>query len=75
MLTNRPLVVSNESTIKVKVLTETSDIYLTLDGQLGVNLEKGDEIEVRKSDNSVRLIRSPFRDYFTILKTKLMWGK
>lgn len=75
MLTNRPLVVSNESTIKVKVLTETSDIYLTLDGQLGVNLEKGDEIEVRKSDHSVKLIRSPFRDYFTILKTKLMWGK
>ena len=74
-LTNRPLVVSNESTIRVKVLTETSDIYLTLDGQLGVNLEKDDEIEVRKSDNSVKLIRSPFRDYFTILKTKLMWGR
>ncbi len=75
MLTNRPLVVSNESTVRVKVLTETSDIYLTLDGQLGVNLERDDEIEVRKSDNSVKLIRSPFRDYFTILKTKLMWGK
>lgn len=75
MLTNRPLVVSNKSTIKVKVLTKTSDIYLTLDGQLGVNLELGDEVEVRKSDHSVMLIRSPFRDYFTILKTKLMWGK
>ena len=74
-LTNRPLVVSNKTTIKIKVLTETPDIYLTLDGQVGVNLEMGDEIEVKKSDRSVKLIKSPYRDYFTILKTKLMWGR
>jgi NAD+ kinase len=35
----------------------------------------GDIIEVRKADTSVKLIKSPFRDYFTILKTKLMWGE
>ena len=74
-LTNRPLVVSNETVIKVKILTETMDVYLTLDGQVGVTLKKNDEIEVRKSDTYVKMIRSPFRDYFTILKTKLMWGK
>ncbi len=74
-LTNRPLVVSNETVIKVKILTETIDVYLTLDGQVGVTLKKDDEIEVRKSDTYVKMIRSPFRDYFTILKTKLMWGK
>lgn len=74
-LTNRPLVVSNETVIKVKILTETMDVYLTLDGQVGVTLKKDDEIEVRKSDTYVKMIRSPFRDYFTILKTKLMWGK
>ncbi|MGH7901045.1 MAG: NAD(+)/NADH kinase, partial [Thermodesulfobacteriota bacterium] len=74
-LTNRPLVVSNETVIRVKILTETMDVYLTLDGQVGVTLKKDDEIEVRKSDTYVKMIRSPFRDYFTILKTKLMWGK
>jgi NAD+ kinase len=74
-LTNRPLVVSNETVIRVKILTETMDVYLTLDGQVGVTLKKNDEIEVRKSDTYVKMIRSPFRDYFTILKTKLMWGK
>ncbi len=74
-LTNRPLVVSNETRIRVKVLTDTTDVYLTLDGQLGVNLRLGDVVEVRKSDTSVKLIKSPFRDYFTILKTKLMWGE
>lgn len=74
-LTDRPLVVSNETTVRVKVLTDTPDIYLTLDGQVGVNLRMGDVIEVGKADTSVRLIKSPFRDYFTILKTKLMWGE
>jgi NAD+ kinase len=74
-LTDRPLVVSNETTVRVKVLTDTPDIYLTLDGQVGVNLRMGDVIEIGKANTSVRLIKSPFRDYFTILKTKLMWGE
>lgn len=74
-LTDRPLVVSNETTVRVKVLTDTPDILLTLDGQVGINLRMGDMIEVRKANTSVNLIKSPFRDYFTILKTKLMWGE
>jgi NAD+ kinase len=74
-LTNRPLVVSSETTIRVIVLSDTPDTYLTLDGQVGVTLKVGDVIEIMKSDRSVKLIKSPFRDYFTILKTKLMWGE
>ncbi len=74
-LTDRPFVVSNETTIRVKILTDTPDIYLTLDGQVGVNLMINDIVEVKKADISVKLIKSPFRDYFTILKTKLKWGE
>ncbi|MCI0453612.1 MAG: NAD(+)/NADH kinase [Candidatus Dadabacteria bacterium] len=74
-LTDRPFVVSNETTIRVKVLTDTPDIYLTLDGQVGVNLMINDIVEVKKADISVKLIKSPFRDYFTVLKTKLKWGE
>ena len=74
-LTDRPFVVSNEATIRVRVLTDTPDIYLTLDGQVGVNLMMDDVVEVKKADISVKLIKSPFRDYFTVLKTKLKWGE
>ena len=74
-LTDRPFVVSNEATIRVRVLTDTPDIYLTLDGQVGVNLMMDDVVEVKKADVSVKLIKSPFRDYFTVLKTKLKWGE
>ncbi len=74
-LTNRPLVVSNEMKVEIKITTQEPDTYLTLDGQIGIRLKTGDVVEVRKSDTVVKLIKSPFRDYFTILKTKLMWGE
>lgn len=74
-LTNRPLVVSSEMKVEIKITTQEPDTYLTLDGQIGIRLRTGDVIEVRKSDTYVKLIKSPFRDYFTILKTKLMWGE
>lgn len=75
LLTNRPLVVSSNSEIKVKVLTDTQNTYLTADGQIGVTINVGDEVILRKADTTVKLVKSPFRDYFSILKTKLMWGE
>ncbi len=74
-LTNRPLVVSSDMRVEIKVTTEEPDTYLTLDGQIGIRLNTGDIIEVVRTDTSVKLIKSPFRDFFTILKTKLMWGE
>lgn len=74
-LTNRPLVVSSNMKVEIKVTTQEPDTYLTLDGQIGVRLKTGDLIEVKRTDTSVKLIKSPFRDFFSILKTKLMWGE
>ena len=74
-LTNRPLVVSNERVVRVRSLTDTTQVHLTLDGQISFDLMAGDVVEVTKSKKSVKFIRSPFRDYFSILKTKLMWGE
>ena len=74
-LTNRPLVVSSKMKVEIKVTTQEPDTYLTLDGQIGIRLNTGDIIEVQRTDTSVKLIKSPFRDFFTILKTKLMWGE
>lgn len=74
-LTNRPLIVPSDMKVEIKVSTHDTDTYLTLDGQIGVRLNSGDFVEVHKSESSVKLIKSPFRDFFTILKTKLMWGE
>jgi len=74
-LTNRPLVVPSEMKVEIKITTQEPDTYLTLDGQIGVRLKTSDIIEVKRTDTSVKLIKSPFRDFFSILKTKLMWGE
>lgn len=76
ILTNRPLVVSSESNIKVEVSSvDSTDIFLTLDGQGGIPLRRGDVVEAVKAKHSLRIIKSPFIDYFRILKLKLSWGE
>jgi len=74
-LTNRPLVVASDMKVEIAITTQEPDTYLTLDGQIGIQLSTGDVVEAIQSDTSVKLIKSPYRDFFTILKTKLMWGE
>lgn len=75
-LTNRPLVIDAEAAVTVTVKSlDDEDIYLTLDGQVGVELKSGDVIHVRRSAHSARLIMSEERDYFAVLRTKLKWGE
>lgn len=74
-LTNRPLVVASDMKVEIAITTQEPDTYLTLDGQIGIQLNTGDVVEAVQSGTSVKLIKSPYRDFFTILKTKLMWGE
>lgn len=75
MLTNRPLVIPDDLVVRAELRAKETDVYLTLDGQVGFGLREGDVIEVKKADAPLRFIRSPFKDYFTVLRTKLKWGE
>jgi len=74
-LTLRPLLVPDAMVVRAEMISKGTDVFLTLDGQVGFGLREGDVIEVRKSDAKLRFVRSPFRDYFTVLRTKLKWGE
>lgn len=75
-LTNRPLVIDAASVVSVTVKSlDDEDIYLTLDGQVGLELKSGDVIQVRRSDHNAMLVMSEERDYFAVLRTKLKWGE
>ncbi len=73
-LTNRPIILDDENEIGVR-LKSGDDVFLTMDGQVGVKMDIGDKIKVCKSDKSITLIKSPFRNYFEVLKEKLKWGE
>jgi NAD+ kinase len=74
-LTFRPLVVPDGLVVRAELLSKETDVFLTLDGQVGFGLRQGDVIEVKKAEAPLRFFRSPFRDYFTVLRTKLKWGE
>ncbi len=74
-LTNRPLLIPDRATVEFILETEESDVRLTLDGQIGCNLLPYDRICITKARNHVLFIKSPYKDYFEILRTKLRWGE
>ena len=73
-LTNRPIVVPDDATIEVTMLTENEDMLVTLDGQEGHELKHMDTVVVKKTKGTTRLILSPKKDYYQILRQKLRWG-
>lgn len=75
MLTNRPIILPQEVAVRVLLRSPEERVILTMDGQVGVPLEYGDEVVVRMSPFGVNLIRSASKGYFEILRTKLLWGE
>jgi len=75
MLTNRPMIVPADSVIRIEVKFTDEDVVLTADGQVGMPLKGGDIVEVHRSVSRTRLILSPDKEYFEVLRTKLRWGE
>jgi NAD+ kinase len=74
-LSNRPIVVPDESMIEVRLMTDKEEVALTLDGQVGVPLQVRDRIMIRKSRTTFNLVQPPNRNYFDVLRDKLKWGR
>jgi NAD+ kinase len=74
-LTNRPIVIDDASEIRVVLGSKDSDVFLTLDGQVGFAMRTGDELRVNKAATEVKFITAPTTNYYEILRTKLKWGE
>lgn len=74
-LTNRPLVVGSDAEVDITIQSRHEDVYLTLDGQVGMELRQGDVIRVKQGKYRTRLVASRSKDYFEVLRTKLKWGE
>ncbi len=74
MLTNRPVIVPDTSVIHILVHGEEGT-YLTIDGQVGEPLSKGDLVVCRSSPKTIQLIRPPKMLFFDVLREKLKWGE
>jgi len=74
-LTNRPLVIPDSATVEVEFKAEDDAVFLTLDGQIGIELVRGDRIRMRKAPNKLLLVRPAKKTYYHILRNKLKWGE
>ncbi len=70
-LNSRSLVVSDEDTIKVEIIDNYHDVYLTVDGQQGYKLRNGDRVIIKKAPFSAKLIKVSNRNFYDVLRTKL----
>jgi len=74
-LTQRPLVISDDSTIQMCLQHRPGHVLLTLDGQDVVDLKEGDVVTVKKfQKHQLQIVASPDRDYFSLLREKLKFG-
>jgi NAD+ kinase len=73
-LSNRSVIVSLDSTIQVRVLSEKPETILSADGCNESALSLGDVVTVRRSRHSVRLMHLKGASFFETLRRKLHWS-
>ncbi len=74
-LTNRPLAIPDSMELELGFQAGDNAAYLTVDGQVGVELHAGDRVKIRKAATRLKLVRPLRKTYFEILRSKLKWGE
>jgi NAD+ kinase len=76
-LSSRPLVVSADSEIELRMVhsTEQPEAQLTCDGQMTMELAPADSIIIRQKKQRLRLVHPRGHDYFATLRAKLHWAR
>jgi NAD+ kinase len=73
-LTSRPLVVDDNSLISLKVESRSQTFLVSLDGQSQV-FDEAVEINIRKADYKLKVVKRAGHTFFETLRDKLMWGE
>jgi len=74
-LTARPIIVPDDSLIKVVVSERHRKVLITADGQVQHQFETPVEFTIGKADYTIQLVKRADKSYYDLLRAKLMWGK
>ncbi|MBI2306453.1 MAG: NAD kinase [Rhodocyclales bacterium] len=72
-LTNRPILVGDQADIELRI-THATDCRVHFDGQLTVDLVRGDAVRLYRSQYSICFLHPPGYSYFAMLRQKLQWS-
>ena len=73
-LTVRPVVIPDDSTIRIQVEGREKKFVFSMDSRTCA-LDTSVQLEVRKADFCLNLVRMHGEDFFSTIRNKLMWGK
>lgn len=75
-LSDRPIVVSSRSTIEIRLLDRPdARAQVTCDGVILGSLEPEDVLSIKPASERITLLHPAGHDYFTLLRSKLHWGR
>ena len=72
-LSNRSIIMPLSATIRVKAVSSAGETVLNADGQMVGELNAGDEITIRRSRRTARLVHLADSPFFEALRRKLHW--
>ena len=70
-LSERPIVLDADASITVDIVSPATEIRVTVDGQVGVDLSEGQRVVVQRSKRSTHLVVPEGYDFFNLLREKL----
>lgn len=74
-LTSRPIVVDGDSEIKLILSNDNHEnLQVSCDGHVILAVMPGDQVVIKKSPCTLRLIHPLDHNYFNVLRNKLSWG-
>jgi NAD+ kinase len=74
VLTNRSIIVDENSTIEIEVTEREYPVFLTVDGREPVRIEMGATVQIRKSERVLPLASLPGVSFFGVVRQKLKWS-
>ena len=74
VLTNRSIIVSENSVIEVEASEPDYPVYLTVDGREPLRIVKDAVVEIRKAKKTLRLAAMPGASFFSVVRHKLKWS-
>jgi NAD+ kinase len=74
VLTNRSIIVSENSIIEVEATEPDYPVYLTIDGREPMRIAKDAIVQIRKAKKTLRLAAMPDMSFFSVVRQKLKWS-
>lgn len=74
MLESRPVLLGSEHKVTTQLLAPAGQVKVIVDGELQWTITENDYLLVKKASKPLLIVSSPWKSYFSILRSKLNWG-